>query len=136
MAQPRYKHRQPSWLQHALSNFITMRNSAERQEQQGRLCCMPVMIVVSTRTSTVTEEDTGWLTHRNARFEDLHLRPLSDDEAERAVLQVVQRASGQSEALPALPQPAKQLLKLLAGNPHPIAWSLSALSGQKDLRLE
>lgn len=132
-ARPHAADGSPSWLQRMLSNFVDLRHDAAEEEREGRLLCMPVVLTASTQSSSSLLDTTAG---RGPQIRDLHLQPLSDANAEDIVLHFLRRVSMVSKLPDTLPATVRQLLQLCGGNPRLIAWTLSSLSGCKDLQKE
>ena len=133
VAQPEPMPGQPSWLQHALSNFVQLRLLAAQEEQKGTLHCMPVVLTASRRASASTL--TGTLSSGRSKVKDIRIRPLSDIQMHAAVRNVVTRMHAPNPPAD-FPANVVLLLRLLGGNPRWLAWSLCALAGRVDVTNE
>lgn len=132
VAQPEPMPGQPSWLQHALSNFVHLRWLAAQGEQKGTMHCMPIVLTASTRASasTLSEPQSS-----RSKVKDVLLRPLSDIQMHAVVRNVVARMHAPDPPVD-FPANVVLLLRLLGGNPRWLAWSLCALAGRDDVASE
>ena len=78
----------PSWLQDALSHFVTLRNRAAELEGNGELLCMPVVITASTRSSASSLQGTA---SGHSLVKDVHCQPLTEMQMQAVIIDLATR---------------------------------------------
>ena len=123
----------PSWLQNSLSHFVMLRKIAAELEGTGELCCMPVAITASTRSSASSLQGTA---SRHSKVKDVHMRLLTDSQMQAVVFDFVKSVEGAPAVPSSIPEKLMLLLQLTGGNPRMLTQAFCLLAASSALSNE